>query len=74
MILIGKSMCHQNFNLSKLSPQPGSELLPKSEAVGVLRIMWAIGVSKVMFASDCKAFWRNLSSSLIVSFTKNVIL
>jgi hypothetical protein len=38
-----------------------SELLPKSEAVGVLGISWAIEVSKAKFAYGCKAFWRKLS-------------
>jgi len=68
----GKMKCHQNLRVIEYPPQARSKLSPTMDAVGVLGMRCAIGVSNLIPESGLSATERKFNSSHIVLFTRYV--
>ncbi len=54
-----KSKCHQNLRLMEYHPKPSRQFLPNAIAVGILGMMWAMGVSQRMPDKGWDFSWKN---------------
>jgi hypothetical protein len=66
----GNKRCQQNCRVIELPPHATSELSPMMDAVGILGIKCAIGVSNLIPDSGDKAEDRKFNSSRIVRLTR----